>query len=295
MIEQRVEDFRNTKAKKAIWKIFSKDRIALFSLFCFSGLVVIAILVPFLSPYSPDQQFIGNELMPPFWDKSGNLVFLLGTDDIGRDLFSRILWGVHYTFGSALIIVLAILIIGGGLGLIIGINQGVKSRTLKYLGDVFLSIPILLVAIIIAALINSGLTNAMLAIFLALLPHFIHQIDNAVQQELQKDYVLLLRLEGISKYILLKETILPNIFPVFVRETARIFILAIMDVSALSFISLGASSTMPEWGAMIRDSVDLLYIAPWAVVLPGTAIMFSILVINVLSNSLLRSFYKYYS
>ncbi|MDA3978625.1 ABC transporter permease subunit [Gallibacterium sp. AGMB14963] len=295
MIEQRAEDFRITNTISAIWSIFRQNKIALFSLFCFSALITIAVLVPYLSPYSPEQQFIGKELMPPFWDKSGDLIFLLGTDDIGRDLFSRILWGVHYTFGSALIIVLAILLVGGALGLLVGINQGVKSRTLKYLGNIFLSIPILLVAIIIAALMESGLQNAMLAIFLALLPHFIHQIDNAVQQELQKDYVVLLRLEGISKYLLLKETIVPNIFPVFVREISRIFILAIMDVSALSFISLGAASTVPEWGAMIRDALDLLYIAPWAVVLPGTAIMFSILVIIVLSNSLLRAFHKYHS
>ncbi|MFC0309827.1 ABC transporter permease subunit [Gallibacterium trehalosifermentans] len=295
MIEQRAEDFRITNTIKDIWTIFRQNKIALFSLFCFSVFVVTAILVPFLSPYSPDQQFIGKELMPPFWDKSGELLFLLGTDDIGRDLFTRILWGVHYTFGSALIIVLAILLIGGGLGLLIGVNQGIKSRTLKYLGDIFLAIPILLVAIIIAALMDSGLQNAMLAIFLALLPHFIHQIDNAVQQELQKDYVVLLRLEGISKYLLVKETIMPNIFPVFVREISRIFILAIMDVSALSFISLGAASTVPEWGAMIRDALDLLYIAPWAVVLPGTAIMLSILLIIVLSNSLLRAFHKYHS
>ncbi|OBW94436.1 peptide ABC transporter permease [Gallibacterium salpingitidis] len=295
MIEQRAEDFRITNTISAIWSIFRQDKIALFSLFCLSALVAIAILVPYLSPYSPDQQFIGKELIPPFWDKAGDLIFLLGTDDIGRDLFSRLLWGVHYTFGSALLIVLAILLLGGVLGLLVGINQGVKSRTLKYLGDIFLSIPILLVAIIIAALMDSGLQNAMLAIFLALLPHFIHQIDSAVQQELQKDYVVLLRLEGISKYLLLKETIVPNIFPVFVREISRIFILAIMDVSALSFISLGAASTVPEWGAMIRDALDLLYIAPWAVVLPGTAIMLSILVIIILSNSLLRAFHKYHS
>ncbi|MFC0323198.1 ABC transporter permease subunit [Gallibacterium melopsittaci] len=295
MIEQRAEDFRITNTIRDIWSIFRQNKIALFSLFCFSVLVATGILVPFLSPYSPEQQFIGKELMPPFWDKAGDLNFFLGTDDIGRDLFSRILWGVHYTFGSAFIIVLAILLIGGGLGLFVGINQGVKSRTLKYLGDVFLSIPILLVAIIIAALMDSGLQNAMLAIFLALLPHFIHQIDSAVQQELQKDYVVLLRLEGISKYLLLKETIVPNIFPVFVREISRIFILAIMDISALSFISLGAASTVPEWGAMIRDALDLLYIAPWAVVLPGTAIMVSVLVIIVLSNSLLQAFNKYHS
>ena len=123
-----------------------------------------------------------------------------------------------------------------------------------------------------------SLFNAMLAISLALLPQFIHEIYQAVQKELKKEYVLTMRLDGASNRTLLKEAILPNISVHYIREISKAFTIALLDISALSFISLGAQRPMPEWGAMIRDSLELIYLAPWAVILPGLAIVVSILV-----------------
>ena len=99
--------------------------------------------------------------------------------------------------------------------------------------------------------------NAMFATLLAILPYFVHAIYQAIQQELKKDYVLLLRLDGISNWELLKSTILPNISAIYTQEIARAFVVAILDITALSFISLGAQRPMPEWGAMIKDSLEL--------------------------------------
>ncbi|AWX13112.1 peptide ABC transporter permease [Mergibacter septicus] len=295
MLDKDIEDFRLVSPQQKIWQHFRQDKLAVISLILFLALCFIALFSPLLSPYGNNMQFVGNELIPPAWTKTGRVAFFLGTDDIGRDLFSRIILGTRYTFGSALAIVVPTLLIGCSLGCIIGINQGRKSRILGNFFDLFLSIPILLIAIIIAALMESSLQSAMLAILLALLPHFVHQVYSAVKVELQKDYVVLLQLEGISKWALLKETILPNIMSTIIRETTRAFTLALMDISALSFISLGASKTMPEWGMMIHDSLDLLYIAPWAVILPGVAIILSIIIITLFSNSLLRAITKAYA
>ena len=134
----------------------------------------------------------------------------------------------------------------------------------------------------------------MLAITLALLPYFVHEIYRSIQLELKKEYVLMLRLDGISKWALLKSTILPNIAVQYIQETSRVFTIAILDISALSFIALGAQRPAPEWGAMIRDSLELIYLAPWTVLLPGFAIIFSILIGLMFSNGLCRAITKYY-
>lgn len=295
MLDKDTDNFRIASPNQEIWQHFKRDKLALISLILFLALCTVTLFSPFLSPYGNNMQFVGNELLPPAWTKTGRVAYFFGTDDIGRDVFSRIILGTRYTFGSALLIVIPTMLIGCGFGFIIGMNQGKKSRLLGNFFDLFLSIPILLIAIIIAALMESSLQSAMLAIFLALLPHFVHQIYTAVKQELQKDYVILLQLEGISKVSLLKEAVLPNILPAIIQETTRAFTLALMDISALSFISLGASQTMPEWGMMLHDSLDLLYIAPWAVILPGIAIIFSIIIITLLGNALLRSIKQAYA
>ena len=185
-------------------------------------------------------------------------------------------------------------LIGGGLGIWAGMSQGIKSRVLGHFLDAFLTIPVLLVAIIIATLMEPSLINAMLAITLALLPYFVHEIYRSIQAELKKEYVLMLRLDGISDRVLLKETILPNIAPQYIQEISRAFTIAILDISALSFISLGAQRPAPEWGAMIKDSLELIYLAPWTVILPGLAIIISVLIGLVFTNGLCRAITKYY-
>ena len=171
------------------------------------------------------------------------------------------------------------------------------AHNMQFVGhifDAFLSLPILLIAIVISTLMEPSLLNAMFATLLAILPYFIHAIYRAIQQELKKDYVLMLKLEGISNWELLKSTILPNITVIYVQEIARAFVVAILDISALSFISLGAQRPTPEWGAMIRDSLELLYLAPWTVLLPGFAIIFTILLSIIFSNGLTKAINQYY-
>lgn len=104
----------------------------------------------------------------------------------------------------------------------------------------------------------------------------------------------MLRLDGISKWVLLKDTVLPNIAVQYIQEISRAFTIAILDISALSFIELGAQRPAPEWGAMIKDSSELIYLAPWTVILPGLAIIFSVLIGLVFSNGLCRAITKYY-
>ena len=294
MQDKEPEEFRENTSIFQIWLLFRKNTVALFSFYLLTLLILTALFSGWIAPYDHNMQFVGQELMPPSWVEKGQIAFFFGTDDLGRDVLSRLIMGTSYTIGSSLLVVLAVALIGGTLGIVAGMLKGLKARFVGHIFDAFLSLPILLIAIVISTLMEPSLLNAMFATLLAILPYFIHAIYRAIQQELKKDYVLMLKLEGISNWELLKNTILPNITVIYVQEIARAFVVAILDISALSFISLGAQRPTPEWGAMIRDSLELLYLAPWTVLLPGFAIIFTILLSVIFSNGLTKAINQYY-
>lgn len=294
MQDKEPEEFRENTSIFQIWLLFRKNTVALFSFYLLTLLILTALFSGWIAPYPHNMQFVGQELMPPSWVEKGQIAFFFGTDDLGRDVLSRLIMGTSYTIGSSLLVVLAVALIGGTLGIVAGMLKGLKARFVGHIFDAFLSLPILLIAIVISTLMEPSLLNAMFATLLAILPYFIHAIYRAIQQELKKDYVLMLKLEGISNWELLKSTILPNITVIYVQEIARAFVVAILDISALSFISLGAQRPTPEWGAMIRDSLELLYLAPWTVLLPGFAIIFTILLSIIFSNGLTKAINQYY-
>lgn len=294
MQDKDTEEFRHTRTFTNIWKLFYQNKVALGSFYLFLAFILTALFSRFLAPYSDQMQFVGYELMPPSWVNEGKITYFFGTDDIGRDVFSRLIIGTTYTLGSALIVILMTAIFGGILGAWAGMSQGIKARILGHFLDAFLSIPVLLIAIIIATLMQPSLMNAILAITLALLPHFIHEIYQTIQTELKKEYVLMLRLEGASNWLIFKEATFPNICIKYIQEIVRAFTIAILDISALSFISLGAQPPTPEWGAMIKDSLELIYLAPWTIILPGLAIMALILVGLLLGNGICQAIEQYY-
>ncbi|MGQ8820749.1 ABC transporter permease subunit [Bibersteinia trehalosi] len=290
---QEPEQFRQQDYFRQFWQQLRKDRLALISLVLFIALLILVFAGYLLAPYSSEQQFVGFELMPPSWSNEGQISHFFGTDNLGRDVFSRILYGFYYTVGSALLISASVAIIGGIIGILTGIQKGSPILLLSHLFDTFLFTPVLLIAIIIATLMTPNLINAMLAVFLALLPHFIHRIYQTTRRELKREYVVTLILDGADKWTLIKKVVLPNVSIVAIKELCQIFTIAVIDISALSFISLGAESQTAEWGAMIRDAIDLIYIAPWTVVLPGLAIVFSVLIIALLGNSIVRVLRQY--
>ncbi len=293
MQDREPDEFRESASLYAIWLRFRRDRVALFSFYLFFALILTALFSELIAPYAAHAQFVGQELMPPSWVAEGKIAFFFGTDDLGRDLLSRLIMGVRYTFGASLAVVVAVALLGGALGVLAGMTAGIKSRFLGHLFDTFLSLPILLIAIIISTLMEPSLINAMFATVLALLPYFIHGIYQAIQLELKKEYVVMLRLDGMTNRQLLKSTILPNITVTYIREIGRSFIIAVLDISALSFISLGAQRPLPEWGAMIKDSLELIYLAPWAVLLPGFAIIGTILLSIIFTNGLCKAISQY--
>ncbi|QPB42393.1 ABC transporter permease subunit [Rodentibacter haemolyticus] len=294
MQDKEPDEFRESTSIYQIWLQFRKNRVALFSFYLFLLIILTALFAPFIAPYSDSMEFVGKELMPPSWVEKGEIAFFFGTDDLARDVLSRVIIGARYTVGSSLIVVIFIALIGGALGIWAGISGGLKARFLGHIFDTFLSIPILLIAIIISTFMEPSLINAMVSTLLAILPYFIHAVYHAIQQELKKEYVIMLKLDGISDSELLRSTILPNITVTYIQEISQAFVVAILDISALSFISLGAQRPMPEWGAMIKDSLELIYLAPWAVLLPGFAIIITILLSIIFTHGLCKAINQYY-
>ena len=269
-----------------LWQAFSSNPFALAGLWTVGFLIVIAIFGPLMAPYAPDIQSTESILLPPSWDKLGSVEHFLGTDDLGRDIFSRLLYGAQLTFGMSLLIVTISLAIGAAIGALSGMTKGIKSSILSHFLDGLLSIPSLLLAILVVAVLGPGLGNVFLAVGLALVPQFVRAIHQAIHEELQKEYVTAAKLDGANTLEIFWYVIMPNVWETVIIQTTVAISSAILDVAALGFLGLGAQVPSPEWGAMVLLGVDNLLTAPWTVTLPGLAILFTVLSVNLVGDGL---------
>lgn len=269
---------------RTAWRKFYSDASAMVGLYGCAGLAVLCIFGGWFAPYGIDQQFLGYQLLPPSWSRYGEVSFFLGTDDLGRDVLSRLLSGAAPTVGGAFVVTLAATICGLVLGTFAGATHGLRSAVLNHILDTLLAIPSLLLAIIVVAFAGPSLSHAMFAVWLALLPRMVRSIYSMVHDELEKEYVIAARLDGASTLNILWFAVMPNITAGLVTEITRALSMAILDIAALGFLDLGAQLPSPEWGAMLGDALELIYVAPWTVMLPGAAIMISVLLVNLLGR-----------
>lgn len=265
------------------WRSYKANNLAMFGLWCLVLIVIVTLTSYWLTPHDPHMQS-GELLIPPSWDPAGTVEYFLGTDDLGRDILSRLIDGSRLTFGAAVIITLIATVIGCGIGILAGMTRGLLSSTLNHLLDTVMSIPSLLLAIIFVAFLGFGEFNILLAICLALIPRFIRSLYIAVHNEVEKDYVMAARLDGANDSYLLWHSILPNVLPVIAADITMALSIAILDITALGFLGLGAQAPSTEWGAILGDSVELIYLAPWTVTLPGIAIMYTVVMINLVGE-----------
>lgn len=265
------------------WRSFKANSLAMFGLWCLLFLIIVTLFSPWLAPHDAQAQ-TGELLIPPSWNPAGTVEYFLGTDDLGRDILSRLIIGSQLTFGAAIIITTIAGVIGCIVGVFAGMTKGLLSSTLNHLLDTVMSIPSLLLAIIFVAFLGFGEFNILLAIGLALIPRFIRSVYIAVHNEVEKDYIMAARLDGANDFYLLWNSILPNVLTVIAAECTLALSVAILDITALGFLGLGAQAPSTEWGAILGDSVELIYLAPWTVTLPGLAIMFAVIIINLVGE-----------
>ncbi|MGB0937553.1 MAG: ABC transporter permease subunit [Colwellia sp.] len=271
---------------------FKKSPVAMIGLVGMIFFAVLAIFAPALAPYPPIERHLDSILLPPAWHAEGNISFLLGTDELGRDMLSRLMYGSTLTFGVSFIIVMIALVVGVVIGSLSALTQGVKSSVLNHFLDVVLSIPSLLLAIIIVAILGPGVTNTAIAVVIVLIPQFIHITRYAVKEEFRKDYVLASKLDGASPFRVLYYSVLPNIVEKIMSQATLAQSAAILDIATLGFLGLGAQIPLPEWGAILANGFDLFYIAPWTVYLPGLAILFAVVSTNLVGEGVRHSLQK---
>lgn len=268
------------------WMEFKENHVAVAGLFCFIFFIIITIFGPFLAPFDPNMQQTGDLLIPPAWDPNGGITHLFGTDGLGRDLLSRVIYGCRMTFGISLLLVMTAMLLGVSLGAMAGMSRGFRSSFLNHTLDSIQAIPTLLIAIIIIAILGPGLVNSMWAIALALIPQFVHQTRDFVRRELSKEYIMAAKLDGAGKLNIFVRSILPNMGEMLVVQATLALSVSILDISALGFLKLGAQAPSSELGAMLWEGIEVAYIAPWNIAIPGGTLFIMMISINLVGDGL---------
>ncbi|QIR86457.1 ABC transporter permease subunit [Paracoccus sp. AK26] len=268
------------------WFYFRQNRGAVAGLVIFVLLVLTAILAPVLAPHDPTTQYRDAFLLPPVWQEGGRAEFLLGTDAVGRDMLSRLIFGAQYSLFIGIVVVAIALVGGVIIGLIAGFFGGWVDSVIMRVMDVILAFPSLLLALVLVAVLGPGLTNAMIAIAIVYQPHFARLTRAAVMGEMRREYVTAARVAGAGNMRLMFKTILPNCLGPLIVQATLSFSSAVLDSAALGFLGMGAQPPAPEWGTMLAEAREFILRAWWVVTLPGLAILVSVLAINMMGDGL---------
>ncbi|MDZ4394765.1 ABC transporter permease subunit [Cypionkella sp.] len=268
------------------WFYFRQNRGAVVGMWVFLGLVVLAVFAQVIAPHDPTQQYRDALLMPPFWQEGGSTSFLLGTDAVGRDMLSRLIYGAQYSLFIGIVVVAIALIGGIFVGLLAGFFGGWVDTVIMRVMDVILAFPSLLLALVLVAVLGPGLTNAMIAIAIVYQPHFARLTRAAVMGEKQREYVTAARVAGAGTMRLMFKTILPNCLAPLIVQATLSFSSAVLDSAALGFLGMGAQPPSSEWGTMLAEAREFILRAWWVVTLPGLAILISVLAINLMGDGL---------
>jgi len=263
-----------------------RNKTAIAGLIIITIFVLTAIIAPLISPHDPLETSLYDQLRPPVWYDDGTWKNILGTDDLGRDILSRIIWGARVSLIVAVVSVSLAFVFGTLLGAVSGYYKGKVDNLIMRIMDIILAFPYILLAIVVVAYLGPSLRNAMIAIGITYIPRFARIVRGSVLEECEKDYVTAARAIGARDFRIIFIAIIPNCLGPLIVQTTLSFASAILDAAALSFLGLGAQPPTPEWGAMIASSRSLILRASWVMTIPGIAILFAVLGFNLLGDGL---------
>jgi dipeptide transport system permease protein len=275
---------------REFWGYFSANHGAVAGLLIVLLVLGLAAIAPLVAPYAPDLTDSAVFLKPPAWAAGGSSAHWLGTDAIGRDILSRLIHGARLSLAIGLAVVALSVMVGTVLGLTAGYYRGVFEITVMRMMDIILTLPSLLLAIVIVAILGPGLMNAMLAVAVVVLPHYVRIARAAVITEMSKDYVTAARMNGAGHLRLMFNEVLPNCTAPLIVQASLGISTAILDAAALGFLGLGAQPPSPEWGTMLADAREFVIRAWWVVTFPGLAILITVLAFNLLGDGLRDAF-----
>lgn len=268
------------KKRKEVWQKIYSNKAALVGLIILSVYVLMLIFGPLLAPYDPYEIDLQNKLQGPSLDH------YMGTDDKGRDILSRILYGSYLTIGVGFSAVL----FGGSIGIVLGLISGYYGgridSIISRLIDVMLAFPGILLALAIVSALGTSLINVTIAVGFFSIPMFARIVRGSTMEVKKLEYIDAVRTLGASNSIIIFRHILPNILsPVIIQVSMRLAT-AILSAAGLSFLGLGAQPPSPEWGAMLSAGRDFLFNAPHMALFPGIMISFLVLGLNLLGDGL---------
>lgn len=263
-----------------VMRRLQRNPLAVVSFTILAVAVVMAVLAPWIAPYAPEQTDFANTLAPP-----GTPGHLLGTDDLGRDVFSRIILGSRASLQVAVLAVFTALLVGVPLGLVAGYFRGADA-VISRLTDLLLAFPFLILAVGFAAIRGASLGNAAVAIGIAQIPGVIRIVRSEALRLKSLDFVAAAVVDGANDLWVLRRHVLPNATSVVLVQATVAIPAAILGEAVLSFLGLGIQPPSPSLGTMLANAQQFAARAPWAAVLPGLAIMILALAFNVFGDSL---------
>lgn len=268
---------------KVAWRSFRKSKSALIGTAVVAFFILLAVFGPLIAPEGINEQKLQDpslRLAPPSSD------YWFGTDDFGRDIFSRVVYGARISLAVGFLSVILSIVAGSFLGIIAGYYGRFLDTVISRIFDIMLAFPSILLAIAIVSILGPSLQNALIAIAIINIPNFGRLIRSKVLSVKEEEYIVAAKAIGMKDSRILWRHVLPNSFsPVIVQGTLAVAT-AIIEAAALSFLGLGAEAPQPEWGKMLSDARVHLMSAPWTMIFPGLAIMLTVLGFNLMGDGL---------
>jgi len=263
-----------------IWRVLKKDKTAFGGFFVILGLIAVAVLAPWIAPYDSSEQHIVHSFKGP------SVKFWLGTDEFGRDLFSRIIWGTRPALLIGVLSVLVSIGIGVPVGVVAGYKMGWVDRAITWVVDIMLSFPSLLLGLMIVTLMGHGVYKVIFAIGFPHIAQYIRLARAPTMALRNHDFVRATQALGAGDLRIIFRHILPNILgPIIIMGTLSIAAAIRMEAS-LSFLGLGIQPPSPSWGNMIREGVANILQSPWMAIFPGLILTLAVLAFNMVGDSL---------
>ena len=264
-----------------VWRKLLRDRVSVACMIVLAAIILSAIFAPLLTSYDPAIGSVVQRLKPPLTDG-----YILGTDELGRDMLTRLLYGGRMSLIMGILPVLLALLIGGTLGTVAGFVGGWTNTIIMRATDVVFAFPSILLAVAIAGALGSGLLNALIALTVVLIPPMVRVTESATTQVRSLDFVEAARASGAGGLTIIRVHILGNILAPIVVYATSLLSVAIIMAAGLSFIGLGTKPPTPEWGLMLNTLRSAIYSQPLIAALPGVFIFAVSLSFNLLSDGL---------
>jgi len=271
---------------KELYFELKKNRGAMIGIIFILISLIFALFAPLIAPHNPTEVFPEALRLPPSFIEGGKTGFFFGTDDIGRDILSRLIYGSRISLSVGFSVVTISLVIGTFLGVLSGFYGGIIDKIIMRLTDLIMSLPSILFAIVIVAVLGPGIINAIVAVSVVAVPNFIRIIRAQVMVEKNRQYVMAARLFGAGNFRIMFVEILPNCMAPLIVQASLGFSDGILNCAALGFLGLGAQAPMSEWGTMLSDARSFIESSPWMVTLPGACILLTVLSFNLLGDGL---------